>query len=175
MKLFRSSLFAATMCMLTLLSTSETMSVTSPRPVVAHSGTHERWVPPLGKPFVVHKAFQQPPHPYAAGHRGLDLLATAGASIRSPTNATVFFAGRVVDRELVTLRTSDGLLITLEPVKTTLSAGSTVVAAENLGVVGSGGHCHETCVHIGVRHDGEYVNPLPYFLEKPRLLPWINR
>jgi hypothetical protein len=28
------------------------------------------------------------------------------------------------------------------------------------------------CIHLGVRVDGDYVNPLRYFLGRPRLVPW---
>lgn len=136
---------------------------------------HKQWISPLGKAFVIHRSFQRPPHPYAAGHRGIDIPATTGAQVRSPTNATVYFVGRVVDRVLVTLQTDDGLLITLEPVVTELEVGSAVTPGDNFGVVAEGGHCHNACLHLGVRLDGDYVNPLPYFVKKPRLLPWTVR
>ena len=54
-----------------------------------------------------------------------------------------------------------------------LQAGDAVARGARLGVVGTGAHCSDVCLHVGVRIDGEYVSPLLFFDRVPRsvLLP----
>jgi hypothetical protein len=60
---------------------------------------------------------------------------------------------------------------TLEPVRSALSVGEAVASGAVVGEAASGGHCLAECVHLGVRVEGEYVNPLRYLLQRPVLLP----
>lgn len=130
------------------------------------------WVWPLDAPRRVLRPFVTPPTPYAAGHRGVDLAASsAGAEVLAATSGVVHFAGRVVDRGVVTIR-SGHLLITVEPVSPAVAAGDVVSAGEALGLLESG-HCASPCLHVGVREAGEYVSPLRWLGGLPRavLLP----
>ncbi|HEX7589745.1 MAG TPA: peptidoglycan DD-metalloendopeptidase family protein, partial [Demequinaceae bacterium] len=97
-----------------------------------------------------------------AGHRGIDLRAIEGDAIVSPGEGVVTFVGTVVDRGVVTIDHGGGLVSSIEPITATVAAGDHVDAGDPLGVVsGEPGHCApRTCVHWGVRFQGEYVNPL---------------
>ena len=130
------------------------------------------WLPPLGEPLRVAARFDLPDGPYAAGHRGLDLPATAGDAVRSPATGSVSFSGVVVDRPVVSIRVDDRTVLSLEPVASELGVGAAVARGQPIGVVARGGHCDARCLHLGVRVDGEYVNPLRFFWGRPVLLPW---
>ncbi len=109
---------------------------------------------------------------YAAGHRGIDLpSAGVGLPVRSPVAGTVSFVGTVVDRPVVSVRVDLRTVVSLEPVASELQVGDVVGPGSALGTTATGGHCGVACVHLGVRVDGEYVNPLRYFRAKPVLLP----
>lgn len=136
-----------------------------------------RWLPPLHTPFAVTGPYVPPPHPYAAGHRGIDLRASPGASVIAPSDGTVSFAGSVAGRGVISVRVDERTVLSIEPVVSELGEGDGVRAGELLGTVGAGGHCVgddgvAECIHLGVRVDGAYVNPLRYFFGRPRLLPW---
>lgn len=132
----------------------------------------ERWIPPLGVPLQISTGFLAPPNPYAAGHRGFDLGASAGTEIVAPTSGVVTFAGTIVDRPVLSIRVDAQTVVSLEPAETELSAGASVTRGAAIGIVSHGGHCAAHCLHLGVRVDGNYVNPLRYFAGRPKLLPW---
>lgn len=136
--------------------------------------TAPRWSWPVPAPRVV-AAYAAPASRYTAGHRGIDLTAAPGDSVTAPADATVHFAGIVVDRPVLTLDHGDGVLSSFEPLSAAagLTAGQPVARGAPLGAVGEGAHCSGTCLHVGVRIDGEYVSPLLYFDRVPRsvLLP----
>ena len=132
-----------------------------------------RWHWPVAPARVV-QAYAAPPSPYAAGHRGIDLAASTGSVVIAPADATVHFVGVVVDRPVLTLDHGSGILSSYEPlVADGLEPGDPVTRGSPLGVVGSGAHCSDACLHVGVRIDGGYVSPLLFFDRVPRsvLLP----
>ncbi|WP_369963636.1 peptidoglycan DD-metalloendopeptidase family protein [Leifsonia sp. EB34] len=132
-----------------------------------------RWSWPLATVRAV-EPYAAPPSPYAAGHRGVDLAARPGTTVTAPSDATVHFVGVVVDRPVLTLDHGAGVLSSYEPVAAEgLAVGDTVTRGMVMGVVGEGAHCSGTCLHVGVRIDGEYVSPLLFFERPPRsvLLP----
>lgn len=130
------------------------------------------WEPPLGHPLRIAEAYSLPNGPYRAGHRGVDLPAEPGAAVRAPASGTVSFVGTVVDRPVVSIRVDARTVVSLEPVSSGLSEGEAVGRAERIGEVASGGHCGGGCLHLGVRVDGAYVNPLRFLRPRPVLLPW---
>lgn len=133
-----------------------------------------RWTPPLGFPIDVVAAYRAPPHRYGAGHRGVDLrpsARTGPVSATAPVDGTISFVGRVVDRPVVTIRVDDRTLVSLEPVTSALGIGTPVARGAVLGVLADGGHCDGECLHLGVRIDGEYANPMPFLVDRPILLP----
>jgi Peptidase family M23 len=121
---------------------------------------------PVLRPFVFGE------DPYVAGHhRGVDLAAPAGATVRAPAGGTVSFAGTVPGGgRTVTIATPDGYSVTLLHLGAVAVARSAGVAeGEAVGTVGPTGEVEhaDPYVHLGVRltaHDNGYVDPL-------RLLP----
>lgn len=118
-------------------------------------------------PAHVIAGFRAPAGPYAAGHRGIDLAATTGQAVVSPMTGTVAWSGRIAGKDVVTIA-SGSTVVSLEPVRSHLAAGTPVHVGDPLGAVGRGGHCDARCVHVGVRMDGAYV---PAFHGHARLLP----
>jgi murein DD-endopeptidase MepM/ murein hydrolase activator NlpD len=114
------------------------------------------------EPFRAVRLFDRPETPWGAGHRGIDLEATAGDVVLSPGDGIVTFAGPVVDRGVVTIGHFGDLVSSLEPVAATVAVGETVSAGDPIGfVTDERGHCgKEPCLHWGVRRGGRYLNPL---------------
>ncbi|SOE70879.1 Peptidase family M23 [Salinibacterium xinjiangense] len=134
------------------------------------------WDWPVDPPRVLVRQFIAPMTAYSSGHRGVD-LATASGSVYAPADGVVHFAGVVVDRPVLSIRHTGGLISSYEPVETTLHKGATVARGDVIGTVPTDpalpGHCSHACLHFGVRRDGEYVSPLLYLggIEPSVLLP----
>lgn len=111
------------------------------------------WSAPVS-PVHVTRAFR-PGAPYAAGgHRGIDLRARAGATIRTPCAGTVTFRGSVAGGPpTVTIRCGD-LRATLQRVRPLVGRGASVGAGRPVGVaIGA-------AVDLSARRaDGTYVDP----------------
>lgn len=135
--------------------------------------TSAPWLWPVeGSPQIL-RPFQAPAHDYAAGHRGVDLRAPVGTTVRSPADGVVAFRGVVVDRPLLTIDHGRGLVTTYEPLDSPLPAGTSLVAGDPIGTVGIGGHATRGTLHLGVRWHGVYIDPMALFGGAPRaiLLP----
>lgn len=128
------------------------------------------WEWPATGPHQVIRPFIAPPVRWAAGHRGVDLA--AGDELLAPADGVVSYAGRVVDRGVLTIDHGDGVVSSYEPVTALVTRGDAVSAGEIVATVDPG-HCTVACVHMGVRVDGAYVNPLRWLGGVPRavLLP----
>ncbi|MEO6116907.1 MAG: M23 family metallopeptidase [Pseudolysinimonas sp.] len=125
-------------------------------PPVAELGS---WSWPVSAAHALARPYIAPTGPYAAGHRGIDIRAASGASVLAPADGIVHFAGFVVDRPVLSIEHAGGVLSSFEPVQTSLVAGDLVTRGQVIGTL-LPGHCASTCLHLGVRVDGEYVNPL---------------
>lgn len=131
---------------------------------------------PTGSPEVL-RPFSAPPAPWAPGHRGIDLAVPTGQEIRSPADGVVSFSGVVVNREVLSIDHGAGYVSSFEPVSSELDGGEAVSAGEVIAVLDDyedgSPHCEEPCVHWGVRHHGDYINPLLLLgdLEPSILLP----
>lgn len=134
--------------------------------------TGARWSWPVGPPHALARPFVAPATPYGAGHRGIDIRAPAGAVVRAPADGVVHFAGLVVDRPVLSIAHAGGVLSSYEPVVASVSAGEHVRRGQVIGVL-LAGHCTSSCLHLGARVGGQYVNPLLFLGEVPRavLLP----
>ena len=130
------------------------------------------WLWPVAEPHAVARAYLAPATPYSAGHRGVDLRAEEGASVRAPADGVVRFAGWVVDRPVLSVTHGGGVVSSYEPVESSLSEGDVVRRGDVIGTL-LAGHCRSPCLHLGVRIDGEYVSPLLFLGGQPRavLLP----
>lgn len=120
----------------------------------------EPWSAPVGgtSPTVV-SPFSPPEHDWLAGHRGVDLAATAGSVVRAPASGIVTFAGRINDRSVVSIDHGE-LTTSLEPVDPAVQVGQQVSRGEVVGNLGEGGHCSRRCVHWGVRDGDVYLDPM---------------
>ena len=110
------------------------------------------------------RGFDPPDSPYGSGHRGIDIAATVDMLVRAPAAGVVTFAGNVGGRLFVTIDHGGGLLSTCSFLSAVLVHRNDLVA-EGEGVALSGtGHVGDTTpnVHLGVRLNGQYVNPLDY-------------
>lgn len=124
------------------------------------------WSWPLDPLPRVVRRFEAPPGPYAAGHRGIDLLTSQGAEVLAVAAGAVTHAGVVAGRGTVTVAHPGGLSSTYEPVERRVEQGQSVAAGDVLGVVQptgpGGGHCGTlTCLHLGARREGAYLDPYP--------------
>ncbi|WP_372463955.1 peptidoglycan DD-metalloendopeptidase family protein [Streptomyces pinistramenti] len=114
------------------------------------------------------RGWEPPPSPWAAGHRGVDLAAPAGATVRAAAAGRVTFAGNVAGRGVLTIELSDSgrppLHTTYEPVRATVRKGDEVTAGHPVAVLQPGPfHCHEPCLHWGLLRGKTYLDPLSLF------------
>ncbi len=134
------------------------------------------WMWPLWpQPEVAH-LFDAPDGPYAAGHRGVDLLGRSGQAVHAVDDGTVAYAGRVGGIGVVTIDTAAGR-VTYQPVAASVRRGAVVHAGTVLGhLLTAGGHClPRACLHLGLLVAGEYRDPLSFLGGGPvRLLPLIG-
>lgn len=158
-------------CMLVTLGALEVEATATPASnavVIAPSAW--RWP---SNAFRLERRFVAPPHPFGAGHRGVDLRTFSDTVIRAPADGVVAFVGRVVDRDVITLEHAGGLVSSFEPVASALTPGTRVGAGDAIGELAAGGHTDAGTYHFGVRLNGEYINPLLLLGGVPRavLLP----
>ncbi|GAA1445313.1 hypothetical protein GCM10009641_66280 [Mycobacterium cookii] len=132
---------------------------------------------PLDPEPEVVQGFSQPPHPYAPGHRGVDLAGRPGQPVRAALAGTVGFAGSIAGKPVVTVL-HGGRRTTYEPVAASVSRGDEVAAGDVLGrLVVTDSHCFPgACLHWGLIEGtgaGEqYADPLTLVGGGPvRLLP----
>jgi murein DD-endopeptidase MepM/ murein hydrolase activator NlpD len=132
------------------------------------------WVWPLAGTPQVARGFDPPPQRWAAGHRGVDLLARADAVVRSAGAGSVTFAGRLAGRGVVVVAHADGTRTTYEPVLASVQRGDRVGVGQALGRLAVvGGHCVPlACLHWGRRRGEVYLDPMLLLRPGPaRLLP----
>jgi murein DD-endopeptidase MepM/ murein hydrolase activator NlpD len=131
------------------------------------------WMPVTG---VVIRGFDARAGPYGPGHRGIDIAAPVGATVRAPAAGRIVFAGPVAGTTWVTLLVAQGVRVTLGPLLDPVAVGR-VPSKAPLGRVGSGHRVGSTegagsgpaaTLHLSVRVDGVYVDPLAYLIDRPR-------
>jgi murein DD-endopeptidase MepM/ murein hydrolase activator NlpD len=150
------------------------VATAGPAPTAA-AQTPETWIPPMDGELMVTRPFDRLPHPFAAGHRGVDLQGTPWSPVLAAGDGVVVFAGMVAGRPVVSIDHANGLRTTYEPVDPTVGAGSRVRRGEPIGTLTSGhaGCPVQACLHWGLRRGQSYLDPLG-LLRPPRvrLLPW---
>jgi murein DD-endopeptidase MepM/ murein hydrolase activator NlpD len=132
------------------------------------------WGPPLDGDVTVTRPFEPLPHPFAAGHRGVDLLGTPWSPVLAAGDGVVVFAGMVAGRPVVSVDHADGLRTTYEPVDATVAAGQPVARGSPIGTLagGHGGCPAQACLHWGLRRGETYLDPMTLLrLRQVRLLP----
>lgn len=135
--------------------------------VSSSSAAAERWAWPVAGPVI--RGFDPPEDPYGAGHRGIDIGAAVGTPILAPEVGVVSFAGKVGGELFVTLDHGGGLRSTYSWLSAIAVREGDVVARG--GLIGLTGRGHPDAVvahlHLGVRLDGVYVDPLGYLGPAP--------
>ena len=130
-------------------------------------------VPPLWMPATgaVVRGFDARAGPYGPGHRGIDVAAPVGAVVRAPAAGGVVFAGAVAGTTWLSIRVAPGVVVTVGPLREEV-AGDRVRSRAPVGQVASG-HAPAAAggaatLHLSVRVDGSYVDPLPHLIDRPR-------
>ena len=133
--------------------------VASPAPAFAAGS----WMWPVTGPVI--RTFDPPEDPFGSGHRGIDVAAPVATPVLAAEAGTVTFAGRVGGELFVTVDHGGGLASTYSWLS---SAGvgrndvvgrGQVIASSGTGHPGSPEPAH---LHLGVKLNGEYVDPLDY-------------
>ena len=131
------------------------------------------WGWPLAGSTPVVRAFAPPAVRYAAGHRGVDLAATAGEPVLAAGAGRVTWAGLIAGRGVVVV-THGALRTTYEPVTAAVPVGTAVALGEVVGTLEPGhlGCAADACLHWGLRRSEEYLDPVRLVERGPvRLLP----
>jgi murein DD-endopeptidase MepM/ murein hydrolase activator NlpD len=119
---------------------------------------------PVAGPVV--RGFEAPAGPYGPGHRGVDLGAPAGAPVAAPAAGRVSFAGPVAGSLWVSLLVAPGVVVAVGPLlDAAVATGQRVRAGDRVGRLAAG---HGGAVHLSLRVDGGYVDPLPWLVGRPR-------
>ena len=131
------------------------------------------WTWPVLGP-VIH-GFDPPDSPYGSGHRGIDIAAPIGTPVTSAAPGIVSFAGPVGGRLFVSVDHGGGVVSSYSFLSAIgVRKGDTVARGASLARSGEG-HLGvtPTHLHLGVRVDGAYVDPLDY-LAPPDVVTMIR-
>lgn len=110
-------------------------------------------------PGAVVEPFDEPAEPWLAGHRGVDLAAEVGETVRAAADGVVAYAGVVAGKPVVSLDHADGIRTTYEPVLAGVEAGDAVVLGQEIGTLAAGHG--EDDLHWGARRGREaYLDPV---------------
>lgn len=119
----------------------------------------EPWTWPLPG-HDVRERFDKPESAYGPGHRGVDLAASAGDTVRAVAAGRVAFVGPVAGTPVVTIEHGRERS-TYQPVSSRLEVGDSVTAGQAIGtLLGSPSHCAGPCLHLGRVVGEDYLDPL---------------
>ena len=121
------------------------------------------WVWPVTGPVI--RGFDPPDDPYGAGHRGIDIAAPFGSPVLAAEAGVVTFAGAVGGQLFVTVDHGGGLVSSSSWVSALLVRKNDIVARGQVIALSGAGHPNSLeppHLHIGVRLDGQYVDPMAY-------------
>lgn len=106
------------------------------------------------------RRFEEPRMDWGPGHRGIDYGVAAGTGVRAATFGTISFAGSVAGILAVTIDHGRGLETTYSQLaEVSVDAGEVVAAGTWIGVAGEAHSELEGGLHLGVKLNGEYVDP----------------
>ena len=155
-------------------------------------------MPPLWLPLAgaVVRGFDARAGPFGPGHRGIDIAASAGEVVRAPAAGKVVFAGQVAGTTWVSVRVAPGVVATIGPLQGEPVTEGQVRRGTPVGRVAPGhgpgrapehglgrspGHDQgqargrvpgpvggAVTLHLSLRVDGEYLDPLAYLVDRPR-------
>jgi murein DD-endopeptidase MepM/ murein hydrolase activator NlpD len=146
----------------------------SPSPAPALAPDRGFWRPPMDGDLTVARPFDELPHRFAPGHRGVDLRGTPWSPVLAAGDGVVVFAGMVAGRPVVSIDHADGLRTTYEPVDPSVAAGQPVARGAPIGTLAMGhaGCPASACLHWGLRRGEIYLDPMGLLRPtRVRLLP----
>lgn len=114
-------------------------------------------------PGSVVASFDPPTQPGLSGHRGVDLEAAEGEFVVAAAAGTVFFAGQVAGRPVISIQHSDGIRTTYDAVNPIVKSGDHVYRGQQIGTIAPSVHITKpTGTHLdwGAKLGDEYVDPL---------------
>jgi Peptidase family M23/Putative serine esterase (DUF676) len=118
-------------------------------------------IPPVDGP--VTRSFEPPDTRWGPGHRGIDYSTAPGAVVRAAAAGAVSFAGGVAGHHAVSIDHGGGLTSTYSELSSILVArGDIVDEGHWIGHVGTSHEGATGGLHLGVKLDGHYVDPLEY-------------
>ena len=130
------------------------------------------------EPAVVLQDFDPPARAWGRGHRGIDLQAAPGTQVRSVGPGQVAFVGVIAGKPVIAIDHPSGLRSSYEPVISVREVGDLVQAGDAIGVTADPrtpgarlGHCSARCLHLGLRAQGVYIDPLLVIRSGAILLP----
>lgn len=168
-------ILAAVLGTLLLPAPPPDLDLAPPRPATADrepAHTPDAVWPLTPKPQVV-AGFERPSQVWSAGHRGVDLLGSAGDEVRAALAGTVIFAGPLAGRGVVVISHGTSRT-TYEPVAAGVHLGDQVETGSAIGTLQEGlSHCApRACLHWGLIENGGYEDPLSLLGSgRVRLLP----
>lgn len=115
-------------------------------------------VPPV--PGVVVQEFDAPEHRYAPGHRGVDLRAEPGTTVRAVRGGVIAWSGPVAGTVYVTIDHGGGLSTTYGGVSSMVGIGDHVGAGHTLGSVASGRTHLDWGARLRERAGFRYIDPM---------------
>ncbi|MGH2740215.1 MAG: M23 family metallopeptidase [Actinomycetota bacterium] len=115
---------------------------------------------PVRGPII--RPFESPAHPYAAGHRGIDIGAPFGTPVQAAAPGLVAFAGSVGGSLFVSVDHPDGIRTTYSWLSSiAVRRGDRVERGDILGATGSGHPgSPRTHLHFGARIGDLYIDPM---------------
>ena len=116
---------------------------------------------PTGHEVPVIRAFSAPEKRWLPGHRGVDLAADEGAGVLAAGDGRVIYAGRLNDRNLVSIEHPGGLRATYEPVSPAVSKGDPVSKGQIIGTLDISHLGPMPVLHWGAKFpEDRYIDPL---------------
>jgi murein DD-endopeptidase MepM/ murein hydrolase activator NlpD len=133
-------------------------------------GTYD-W--PVDGPVI--RGFDAAETPYGPGHRGIDIAAAPGTTVRAAGDGVVAFAGRIAGALYVSIDHPDGIRTTYSWLDTiSVRRGQEILRADPVGTTGAGHPGTEPPhLHFGARLADRYVDPL-LLLGRPSLVGLIR-
>jgi murein DD-endopeptidase MepM/ murein hydrolase activator NlpD len=146
----------------TLLLAAIALTIMSASAIITPARAAGGWAWPVVGPLL--RGFDPPEDPYGTGHRGIDIAVARGTTVTAPEPGVVSFAGPVGGRLFVTIDHGAGLESTYSWLDALLvRRGVTVAAGQPIALSGWGhGGATMPHLHMGVRLDDAYVDPLAY-------------
>ena len=108
------------------------------------------------------RRFEPPAGPFGPGHRGIDIAAAPGTSVRAPSDGVVAFAGQVAGDLHVSIDHPDGVRTSHSFLSSVaVRRGQGIVRGQILGATAAGHPGVEQAhLHFGARFAGQYIDPM---------------